>query len=313
MKYLEKHPLLVIAVGIVGISMSAILIRFSSAPSAVTAAWRLLWTVIFMSPVVFGKGAVRHGLTHMDKKAALLSVCSGVFLAVHFMLWFEALQLTSVASAATLVCTEVIWVSLGFCLFWKGKLSARAAAAIGVTLVGSALIALADSGAGQSHLEGDLLALLAAAASAVYMLFGRSAQKKLSTTVYTYVVYLSCAAVLLALCLFRGQNLLAYGLDTLAIGAALALFSTILGHSIFSWALKYFSPSFVSACKLLEPVGAGIMAAFLFGEIPGAMALLGGAMILLGVWYYSRLEQNGQKNKQIPNESAKNKVLSGQK
>lgn len=305
MKYFAKHPFLVITVGIIGISMSAILIRFSTAPSAVTAAWRLVWTVIFMSPVVLGKQSVRQALAHMDRKAAMLSICSGIFLAIHFLLWFEALQLTSVASAATLVCTEVIWVSLGFWLFWRGKISGKATAAIAVTLLGSALIALADSGAGQSHLEGDLLAVLAAVASAVYMLFGRSAQKSLSTTVYTFVVYVSCAAVLLATCLFRGQGLLDHGLDTVAIGAALALFSTILGHSIFSWSLKFFSPSFVSACKLLEPVGAGIMAAFLFGEIPGAMALLGGAMILLGVWYYSRLEQNGQKNKQIPMESAK--------
>lgn len=305
MKYFEKHPFLVITVGIIGISMSAILIRFSTAPSAVTAAWRLLWTVIFMSPVVFGKGTVRRELAHMDRKAALLSVCSGVFLAVHFMLWFEALRLTSVASAATLVCTEVIWVSLGFWLFWKGSVSGKAAMTIAVTLLGSALVALADSGAGKSHLEGDLLAVLAAIASAVYMLFGRSAQKKLSTTVYTFVVYVSCAAVLLCLSLIQGQGLMEYGLDTVAIGAALALFSTILGHSIFSWALKFFSPSFVSASKLLEPVGAGILAALLFGEIPGAMALLGGVMILLGVWYYSRLEQNGQKNKRIPHGSAK--------
>ena len=293
MKYFEKHPFLVITVGIIGISMSAILIRFSTAPSAVSAAWRLVWTVIFMSPMVFGKGAVRRELAHMDKKAALTSVFSGIFLAVHFMLWFEALQLTAVASAATLVCTEVIWVSLGFRLFWKGQISGKAAMAIAVTLVGSALIALADSGAGKSHLEGDLLAVLAAVASAVYMLFGRSAQKKLTTTVYTYVVYVSCAAVLLALCLIQGHGLLEYGMDTLAIGAALALFSTILGHSIFSWALKFFSPSFVSACKLLEPVGAGIMAAFLFGEIPAPAALLGAVMILLGVWYYARIEQKG--------------------
>ena len=54
MKYIEKHPMIMILVGVLGISMSAILIRFSTAPSAVTASWRLLWTVILMSPVVFG-------------------------------------------------------------------------------------------------------------------------------------------------------------------------------------------------------------------------------------------------------------------
>ncbi len=291
MKYLEKHPMLVVAVGVVGISLSAIFVRYSVAPSAVLAAWRLVWSVILMTPVALGNGAVRRELMQADKKSALLSACSGLFLAAHFILWFDALKKTSVASAATLVCTEVIWVSFGFCLFLKGKIGKKAAAAIGVTLLGSVLIALADSGAGEGHLEGDILAVLAAVCSAVYMLFGRVAQKKLSTTVYTYLVYGSCALALLVLCGVQGTGLLISGANPVIVGFLLALFSTILGHTIFSWALKFYSPSFVSACKLLEPVGAGILAVFLFGEIPAPVALLGAVLILGGVWYYSQIEK----------------------
>ena len=291
MKYLEKHPMIVVAVGIVGISLSAIFVRYSIAPSAVLAAWRLLWSVILMTPLVLGSAAIRQELRKADRKCALFSALSGVFLAAHFILWFDALKKTSVASAATLVCTEVIWVSLGFCLFLKGRIGKKAAAAIGVTLLGSVLIALADFGAGEGHLEGDILAVLAAMASAVYMLFGRSAQKKLSTTVYTYLVYSSCALVLLVVCGFQGTGLLICGANPVIVGFLLALFSTILGHTIFSWALKFYSPSFVSACKLLEPVGAGILAVFLFGEIPAPVALLGAVLILAGVWYYSRIEK----------------------
>ena len=288
MKYLNKHPMLMILVGICGISVSAIFVRYSIAPSAVTAAWRLLWTVILMTPVVLGKGEVRREMAHLDKKSALLSACSGVFLAAHFILWFDALGMTSVASAATLVCTEVIWVSLGYCLFWKGRIGFKAAATIAFTFLGSTLIALADSGAGESHLKGDVLAVLAAMASAVYMLFGRSAQKKLSTTAYTYVVYSACAAVLVVLCRIQKVGLLAYGLNPVIVGLALAVFSTILGHTIFSWCLKFFSPAFVSASKLCEPVAAAAMAAILFGEGMTSMQLLGGALILGGVLYYSR-------------------------
>ena len=291
MKYLEKHPMFVIVVGIVGISLSAIFVRYSIAPSAVLAAWRLLWSVILMTPVVLGSAQVRKELAAADKKSALFSALSGLFLAAHFILWFDALKKTSVASAATLVCTEVIWVSLGFCLFLKGRIGKKAALAIGITLFGSVLIALADSGAGEGHLEGDLLAVLAAVCSAVYMLFGRTAQKKLSTTVYTYLVYGSCALILVLLCLMQGTSLLVSGANPVIVGFLLALFSTILGHTIFSWALKFYSPSFVSACKLLEPVGAGILAVFLFGEIPAPVALLGAALILFGVRYYAKIEQ----------------------
>ena len=290
MKYFEKHPMMMILIGIICISMSAILIRFSTAPSAVTASWRLLWTVILLSPVVFGKRDFRKELISLDKRTVLLSIVSGIFLAIHFWFWFEALRLTSVASASTIVSTEVIWVSIGFFLFLKGKMSIKAVAAITVAFLGSVCIAFADSGSGGTHLQGDLFALLAAMAVAVYMLIGRILRAGVSNTVYTYIVYAACASGLLTMSVIQQQGLFAYGINGILIGLALAVFSTILGHSVFSWCLKFFSPSFVSASKLCEPVVAAILAAFLFQEIPTIVQLLGCVLILGSVLYYSRLE-----------------------
>ena len=290
MKYIEKHPMLMILVGVIGISLSSIFVKFSQAPSAVTAAYRLLWTVVLLTPVTLGKAQNRQELKSAPKKLVLLSVLSGLFLAIHFVLWFESLQHTSVASSTTIVCTEVIWVCLGFCIFLRGKLSWKVVAAIAVTLLGSVLIAWADSGSG-SHLKGDILALLAAVAVAVYTLIGRVVRRILSTTAYTYMVYTACAFVLVLTCIAQGQNLFAYGISAPIVGLLLSVFSTILGHSIFSWCLKYFTPAFVSASKLCEPVVAAVIAGFLFGEIPTALQIFGGVLILGGVLYYSRLEQ----------------------
>ena len=278
-----------ILVGVIGIALSSIFVRYSQAPSPVTAAWRMLWTVALMSPVALGKKSVRREFAAMKPAQWITSILSGLFLAAHFVLWFESLQHTSVASSTTIVCTEVIWVALGFCLFMKGRLSGKAVAAIAVTVIGSVLIAWADTGEG--GLYGDLLALGGAVATAVYTLLGRTARKQLSTTAYTYVVYGACTLVLLATCLLQGQSLAGYGYSAPVVGLLLAVFSTILGHSIFSWCLKYFSPAFVSASKLCEPVAAGIMAAILFEELPGLFQILGSVLILAGVLYYATLEK----------------------
>ena len=83
MKYIEKHPMIMIVVGVIGISLSSIFVKYSQAPSAVTAAYRLLWTVLLMTPVVLGKPEVRKEFRQVPLKLVLLSCCSGLFLAVH--------------------------------------------------------------------------------------------------------------------------------------------------------------------------------------------------------------------------------------
>ena len=290
MSFIKKNPMIMIVIGVIGISLSAIFVKYSTAPSDVTAAYRMLWTVLLMTPVTLGKPQIRQDLKSAGKSTVLLSLLSGVFLAVHFALWFESLQHTSVASSTTIVCTEVIWVSLGYCLFMKGKVGVKAIAAIGITLAGSVLIAFADAGAA-SHLKGDILSLLSAWSVAVYTLIGRKVRKHQTTAVYTYFVYLAAAGSLLLLCIAQRHSLFAYGFSPAIVGLLLAVFSTILGHSIFSWCLRYFSPSFVSATKLCEPVVAAILAGILFAQIPTVMQALGGILILGGVLFYSHLEQ----------------------
>ena len=114
-------------------------------------------------------------------------------------------------------------------------------AAIAVTVFGNIFVAFGDS-AEDSHLYGDFLALLAALAVAAYVLIGKVVRTNTSTTVYTYLVYLVCAGALMILCAAQGHGLLSYGFSPVAAGFLLAVFSTILGHSIFSWCLGYFSP-----------------------------------------------------------------------
>ena len=290
MKFIEKNPMIMIVVGILGISLSSIFVKFSTAPSAVTAAYRLLWTVVILTPVVFSKKETRKEIRSLSPKNVILSIVSGVFLAIHFVLWFESLSHTSVASSTTIVCTEVIWVALGFLLILKGRISLKAVLAIVVTLAGSGLIAYSDF-SGESGLYGDILALLAAIAVAVYTLIGGVVRKNVSTTAYTYIVYLSCTAVLLITCAVQGYNIFGYGLSAVVVGLLLSLFSTILGHSIFSFCLKYFSPSFVSASKLCEPVVSALFAAIIFAEIPTLLQCAGAVLVIGGVMWYSFIEK----------------------
>lgn len=282
-----RHSKLILLVGVLGISASAILVRFSQAPSGVLAVYRLGWTVLLLLPVVLLR--CRAELKRVTGRDVLLCAASGICLAIHFLTWFESLKRTSVASSTVLVSTEVIFTALGFALFLKGKIPRMGIAAILLAFGGSALLALSGGG-GAGELSGNLLALAAAAAAAFYTLIGRVQRGHLSTTVYTFLTYLACFLTLLALTAGAGTPLLGYGGRELLLGLALSVLCTLLGHSLFSWCLKYLSPSYVSAVKLCEPVFSALAAIPLFGEVPGPLQLTGGVVVLGAVLLYTRAE-----------------------
>lgn len=284
---LERHPNGVLLLGVLGISISAILVRFSQAPSVITAVYRLGWTVLLLLPVVLFR--FRGELKKVRRRDVLMCTLSGICLALHFLTWFESLKWTGVAVSTVLVSTEVIFTALGFALFLKGKIPPLGVAAIVLAFGGSAVLALAGGTQG-SELYGNVLALAAAFFVALYTLIGRIQRGYLSTTIYTFLTYLACFLTLLIMALVSGTPLAGYGGREWLIGLGLAVLCTLMGHSLFSWCLKLLSPAYVSAVKLCEPVFSGALAVPLFGEIPTPLQLVGAAIILGAVLLYTWAE-----------------------
>ena len=63
----------------------------------------------------------------------------------------------------------------------------------------------------------------------------------------------------------------------------MALVPQLVGHTSFNWAVKHVDPTLVAVVLLLEPVGSAVGAAALFGEVPSAQAIVGVALLLVGV------------------------------
>ena len=278
---------LIVLLGVMGVSLSALLVRWSTAPSLIMALYRMAFAALLTAPAALRRRAEFKG---MPRRALLLSLGSGFFLGLHFACYFEALNRTTIASAVVLVDTEVLFVALASVLLLRKKLSRRAWCSIALAFGGSAAVAMADRTVGAGALQGDLIALAGAVCVSVYTMLGAVCRESLSTTVYTYLVYLSASGTLLAAALLSGTPLAGYGPVNLLTGLGLAVFCTLLGHSVFSWGLKYLPPAFISTVKLLEPVFSALYGLFLFGERPGTLVVLGGGLILLGIALYSREE-----------------------
>ena len=225
----------------------------------------------------------REELKALTRREALLCVGSGACLAVHFTAYFASIYLTSIAASTVLVNTEVFYVSLLGLAILGQRVRPMGWLGIALTFAGSCLIAFADAGSGSNILLGDGLALLGALAASGYTLQGSLCRRTVSATVYAFLVYSVAFLCLLAFLLLRGTPLGGYGAVNGLTAFGMALFCTLLGHSVLAWALKFLPASFVSAVKSLEPVFASLMGLAIFGEVPGVFALLGGLVVVGGV------------------------------
>lgn len=277
---------LVIVLGTVSISLSAIFARMASAPSIILVFYRMLFACVLLLPVVFVK--CRDELKRLQRKDIFLCACSGLFLGMHFTLYFESLKYTSIAASVVLVNLEVFFVALFLFFMYREKIPVKGILDIGAAFLGTVLIAVTDMGSGSNVVFGDILAFGGSFCVAVYTLIGRSCRTHISTSVYTCFVYgFACLTVGIAALIsgtpFSGYEPVNYGL---ALG--MTIFCTFFGHSVYSWGLKYLNASYITTIKLLEPVFASILGLLIFREIPGAFVIIGGAVVIGGIIYYTR-------------------------
>ena len=285
----KANPKLILFLGVLGVSLSAIFVKYSDAPSLITATYRLAWTVAILAPLSLKKSLPE--IRRFSKKEVFAAIAAGILFALHFTLWFESLKHTTIASSTVLVDTDVIFAAIGFCIFMHGRIPKKGVLAIIVTVCGGVITALSGGGEGTSSLFGNMLALAAAILIAGYTLLGRFARSRnISTSAYTLITYTACLITLLILDFATGTPVTGYGIKEVLIGLGLAVFCNLLGHSIVSWSLKYLTPAYISAVKLCEPVFATLLGIVFFREIPNALQILGAAVIIGGVYVYSSVE-----------------------
>lgn len=283
---MKFDPKIIVSLGVVFVSFSAILTKMSDAPPLIIAAYRLAFTVLLLLPVVI-KSKIPE-IKNIDKKSLNICMISGVFLALHFATWITSISYTSIASAVVLVNTHPIFIVIASYIIFKEKVSKKAFAGIMTAIIGSIIISAGNSTLGTNVLLGDILALLGAVFIAGYLLIGRVARQKLTVTTYTFLVYFSAWITLMVMVLIAEIPLFPYSGKDLLIFLGLAIFCTLLGHSIFNWALVHVTPTFISTAVLGEPVGAIIWAMIFFAEFPTLWQYVGSGIIMSGIYIYSK-------------------------
>jgi drug/metabolite transporter (DMT)-like permease len=271
---------LFLAVGLIAASQSGNLVRLADAHPVVVAGYRLVLSALLLAPLA---GARLGAVARLRGRDLLLLVLAGAALGGHLVTWIAAVQHTTVANAAIFFSVNPVTTALAAHVFLGERLDRRLLLAVLVGLAGVAVIGAGDLRFGREHLVGDGLAVVCALFFTAYFLLGRRLRPALDNRVYVTALYgvaglcaFACAGALGApVHGFTGRTWLAFLL--------LALVPTMIGHTSLNYALRYLDAGRVSALTLSEPLFAGTVAYFAWGEAVNGRTVAGYVLISAAV------------------------------
>jgi drug/metabolite transporter (DMT)-like permease len=270
-----------LAAGVTAVSFSAIFIRLAHAPAMTMAFWRNLIATAMVVPVAVA--VHREAFRALSRRDVVVATVSGALLAGHFATWIPSLRYTTVAASTVLVTTAPVWVAAASA--WLGeRVTPATAVGIGVALAGAVVVSGGDLGVSGRAVYGDVLAFLGAVLAAGYFLIGRRLRQRLPLLVYVSIVYATCTVVLVPVMAVSGSGFTGFPATTWGLFVLMALVPQIMGHTVFNFLLRDLDPTVVTVGIMGEPVGASLLALAFFGEVPQWATVVGGALILAGIY-----------------------------
>lgn len=278
--------------GVFALSTSAIFVKLADAPATMIAFYRMFFATVILFPLLLVNSKNRQELRLLSKKQWGLGLLSGVFLAAHYVLWFESLHYTSVASSTVIVTLQPLFSMAGGYFLFKERFSRGAILGCLVAIVGSIIIAWQDFQISGQALFGDILAFIAAGIITAYFFIGQHVRKKLSLVPYSIIGYASSALFLSIFAFSQHLSFFHYSIQTWWAFIGLAFIATILGQTIFNWLLKWLSTSVISISILGETIGTCILAYFILNEVISFQQGIGILLILIGLAVFLLKQRN---------------------
>jgi len=208
-----------------------------------------------------------------DRKTLLLS---GVLMAIHWVTYFYALQLSGIAIGMLSLFTYPVITAFLEPLFTKHKVNLIQVLLAIIICLGMYLI-LPEFSLENTKTQGILWGTLSALSYSLRNLVLKSSVNNVEAPVIMFYQMLVTTILLFPSLFFFPLDEVPSALPALL---SLALFTTCLGHSLFIRSFKNFSVSTVSILSSIQPVYGIILGILFLNETPSITTLIGGVLIL---------------------------------
>lgn len=285
---MHRAAFLCLLAGGCAIAFAPIFVRLSETGPVASAFWRcalaapLLWLWVWKWDVAPEPSGAQESWVPAYAGTTTLA---GLFFALDLGVWHWSIIWTSVANSTLLANLAPIFVTLAGWLFWKQRVSKTFLVGMVVAIAGMFVLVGPNFFVGGTRLLGDALAALTSMFYAGYMLAIKQARNANASTARLMAWSTTITAILLLpVALLSPQPMLPASASGWMVLVGLALITQILGQGLIAYAFAHLPASLSSVSLLIQPVVATAVAWALFGESVVVAQVVGGAIVLLGIW-----------------------------
>ncbi len=278
---------LVLIFGIFACSTAVIMIkaRPDSLDPVLLAALRLLVAAAALTPLMLRD--MRRFPGQLNRRQLAATVVPGLLLGAHFITWIIGVGYTRAVNASLIVNMVPIVMPILMYVLVRERLTGVEWVATAIAFGGVALLGWTDFDAAPQFLQGDAICLGSMLLMAVYLALGRRYRGFASFWLYIVPLYWVAGVFCFVASLVMANPFRSYSLREIAVILGLGLVPTVIGHSVLNYSMKHLRGQVVSILNLGQFVFAGVMAYFIYNEVPSwalylaAAAMLAGAGIVL--------------------------------
>ena len=292
----QNLALLALVGGLFLASTGLIAIRFAQQdgmPTSLIVMLRLAIGTLVFTPLTLPRHLPR--IRRMPRRALLLLLLAGISLCADLMLFVEAIKYVNILLATIIVSLMPLITALMERYLLKAPLQRSMYAGMVLAMAGVLIIAFGSSNGnsdlGPNPLLGTLLAFLSVLSACTYLIISRKLRARIPLLPYTWMLFGTAAIVSMVVVLPTAGNLGAFSTTGLVWALFATIVSQLMAHPAFIFAVGTLSPTLISIASQSIILFGSVLAFLFLGQTPGVAELIGGAIILAGVF----LAINGQR------------------
>lgn len=268
--------------GALAMGLSPVFVRLADVGPFASAFWR----VALALPVLYAwmrldeRGAPARPAASFTRATLL----AGLVFTGDLFFWHLAIVNTTVANATFFATTAPLWVVLVTWLVFRRRVAGGVVAGLALCLLGGAALVWHSLGFAPERLRGDAFGLATAVFFGFYFLAVERARRDTGAARVTFESSVVTSALLFIVALVMEGRILPHSLQGVVALLVIAWVSHAGGQGLLAVALGRLPATFSSLVIFLEAIAAALFAWLVLGEALSTAQMLGGALILVGIW-----------------------------